>query len=137
MIRVFHPLTGVRASNLEYGCPSSNNTNGAGSLVNPVIDAAIFSVEDSFIIDNFDCGGTSGTTTALGDLNVNGAIIQKFRGRIGESVGAAANYSGYIKNYWYDERLQSIEPPYFLNPVDTSWQLTRVTECDVSSTCNT
>jgi Tfp pilus assembly protein PilX len=134
MIRVFHPLTGARPQpGAEYSCPSSGNTNGTGSLVNPVIDAAIFSVEDSFIIDNYDCGGTSGTTTALGNLNVNGAIIQDFRGRIGESVGTASNYTGYIKDYWYDQRLQTISPPYFLNPVDAGWEISRITECDASS----
>jgi Tfp pilus assembly protein PilX len=136
MVRIFHPLTGVRNTDEEeYACPSTGNTNGTGSLVNPFIDAALFSVEDSFIIDNFDCGGTSGTTTALGNLTINGTIAQNFRGRIGESAGASTNYSGYVKNYWYDERLQSLEPPYFLNPVSVSWQVNWVTECDTTASC--
>jgi Tfp pilus assembly protein PilX len=150
MIRIYHPLTGVRNSDEEeYACPSTNNTNGPGSLVNPLIDAAIFSVEHSFIIDNFDCGNGSNTasscpgyanatspyTTALCQLTINGAIAQDFRGRIGESQGAASNYSGYIKNYWYDQRLQNLAPPDFLNPVDTGWQVDRVTECDVAGSC--
>ncbi|HEX2703700.1 MAG TPA: hypothetical protein VHM72_09740 [Solirubrobacteraceae bacterium] len=136
MIRIFHPLTGVRnADEQELQCPSSGNTNGTGSLVNPVIDAALFSVEDSFIIDNFDCGATASTTpTKLGDLTVNGTIAQNYRGRIGESAGGE-NYSGYIKNYWYDERLQSLEPPYFLDPVSDSWEVNWVTECDTTASC--
>jgi hypothetical protein len=135
MIRVFHPINGVRSTNAEGSCPSSGNTNATGSLVNPVIDAAIFSVEDSFIIDNFDCGGSSGTPTALGNLNVNGAIIQKFRGRIGESNGTATNYSGYVKNYWYDSRLQQLSPPFFLNPINSGWQVDQLTECDTVASC--
>jgi hypothetical protein len=135
MVRIFHPITGVRPTNAEFSCPSSGNTNATGSLVNPVIDAAIFSVEDSFIIDNFDCGGSSGTPTALGNLTVNGSIIQAFRGRLGESAGQATNYSGYVKNYWYDNRLETLSPPFFLNPVNAGWQVDQLTECDAVAIC--
>ena len=134
MVRIFHPLSGARnADETEQAC--SGTTNDTGSLVNPVIDAALFSVEDSFIIDNFDCGGASGNPpTALGNLTINGTIAQNFRGRIGESAGGL-NYTGYIKDYWYDERLQSLSPPYFLNPVSVSWQVNWVTECDTTASC--
>jgi Tfp pilus assembly protein PilX len=150
MIRIYHPLTGVRNSDEEeYACPTTNNTNGTGSLINPLIDAAIFSVEHSFIIDNFDCGSGSNTasscpadanttspyTTALCQLTINGTVAQNFRGRIGESQGATPNYAGYVKNYWYDQRLETIEPPYFLDPVTAAWQVKRVTECDSAASC--
>jgi Tfp pilus assembly protein PilX len=136
MVRIFHPVPGTRPSEKEDSCPSSNNTNGTGSLVNPVIDAAIMSVEDSFIIDNYDCGNTNtNIQTPLGNLTINGAVVQNYRGRIGEN-GNVGNFTGYIKNYWYDERLQTLEPPDFLNPTSDSWSVDRITECNGSSGCS-
>ena len=127
MVRVFHPVTGARPTvDQESDCPPSGNLNGTGSLINPVIDAAIFSVSHSFIVDNLDCGGPSG---GLGALQVNGTIAQDFRGRVAESGGV----TGYVKAYWYDSRLATIEPPYFLNPVSNSWQVSRLTECSGSA----
>jgi Tfp pilus assembly protein PilX len=135
MVRIFHPVAGTRSSEVENTCPTSNNTNGTGSLVNPVIDAALMSVDDSFIIDNFDCGNSNtNITTPLGNLTINGAVVQNYRGRIGEN-GSNGNYTGYIKNYWYDERLQTLEPPFFLDPTSDSWGVDRLTECDSSSSC--
>jgi Tfp pilus assembly protein PilX len=141
-VRVAHPLTSARVTPpLEQYCLASNpaddlylNTNAAGSLINPVIDAAIFAVNDSFIVDNFDCGSTSntGSTTALGTLTVNGTIAQNFRGRVAEGN---PQVTGYTKSYWYDPRLESTSPPYFLNPIDATWVATRLTECDGTASC--
>ena len=41
------------------------------------IDAAILSLQHSFIVDNYQCGAK------LGKLTVNGAIAQQFRGPVG------------------------------------------------------
>jgi hypothetical protein len=141
-VRVAHALTSARVTPpLEQYCLASNpsddlylNTNAAGSLINPVIDAAIFAVNDSFIVDNFDCGSTSntGSTTALGTLTVNGTIAQNFRGRVAEGN---PQVTGYTKSYWYDPRLESTSPPYFLNPIDATWVATRLTECDGTASC--
>ena len=142
-VRVFHPLGSSRNTTNEWeqACQAGQtqqytdpNTNGTGSLINPIIDAAVLAVNDSFIIDDYDCGAQSdsGGVTQLGQLTLNGAIGANFRGRVGEQNPQVA---GYVKNYWYDQRLGSIQPPHFLNPVDASWQVTRVTECDVSATC--
>jgi hypothetical protein len=35
--------------------------------------------------------------------------------------------TGYIKNYNYDERLAADEPPYFLQPLNTGWEVNRET----------
>ncbi len=40
--------------------PCSNGTNGSGSLSNPTIDAAILTINHSFIVDNYNCGARSG-----------------------------------------------------------------------------
>jgi hypothetical protein len=112
-------------------CDTTNataNTNAAGSLSNPTIDAAILAVDHSFMVDNFDCAAP------LGNLTIWGAIAQNFRGYVGTHQGNAVQ-SGYTKNYNYDTRLRSLSPPYFLNPVSAGWQVIRVTECDASGSC--
>jgi hypothetical protein len=107
------------------GCnaPSLNATQdkeaggyGWGTQENIWIYAAILSTKNSFVVDNYNCGGE------LGKLNVYGAIAQNFRGIVGTSAP-----SGYIKNYTYDERLATDEPPYFLQPLNTGWEVNRET----------
>jgi hypothetical protein len=81
------------------------------------IDAAILSLNHSFIVDNWDEGPRMGT------LAINGAIAQKYRGIVGY-VGS----TGYTKNYTYDDRLRYRSPPYFLDPVQASWKVVRSNE---------
>jgi hypothetical protein len=99
-VRMWHPC----AHGVEEG------------LKDPWIYAAILSTANSFLVDNYACGNS------LGDLNVFGAIAQNFRGIVGTSGN-----TGYIKNYNYDERLATDEPPYFLAPLKAGWKVTRVT----------
>jgi len=101
-VRLYHPCNG--------------GENGAGSLSNPWIYAAILSTSHSFLVDNYKCG------TSLGFLNIDGAIAQKFRGIVGQ-----VNTSGYNKEYIYDERLATDEPPYFLAPLKAGWKIARET----------
>jgi hypothetical protein len=105
-VRVYHPCSG--------------NTNGSGaagsSLENPWIYAAILSTSHSFLVDNYTCG------KLLGNLNIYGAIAQKFRGVVGQ-----VNSHGYNKEYIYDERLATDEPPYFLAPLKAGWKIRRLT----------
>jgi len=101
-VRLYHPCT--------------NGKNGSGSLSNPWIYAAILSTSHSFLVDNYNCGNN------LGELNIYGAIAQKFRGIVGEPGG-----SGYEKDYIYDERLATDEPPYFLAPLKAGWKIIRET----------
>jgi Tfp pilus assembly protein PilX len=110
-VRVYHPCT-------TGGSGSGNQTSGpaGGYLSNPFIYAAILSTSHSFAVDNFECG------SQMGELNIYGAIAQKFRGVVGV-VGT----SGYIKDYNYDERLATDEPPYFLAPLDSGWMIARET----------
>jgi type II secretory pathway pseudopilin PulG len=103
-IRIYHP------------CTYSSNANGAGSVENLSIDAAILAINHSFIVDNYDCGGS------LGTLKVKGAISQKYRGAVGTTGG-----TGYLKSYNYDDRLHTITPPSFLAPVQSDWVIGRET----------
>jgi len=96
-VRVYHPCT--------------SGTNGTGTETNVQIDAAILSLNHSFVVDNYSCGA------ALGTLTVNGAIAQKYRGPVG-SFGTTPH--GYTKNYTYDDRLLYRSSPYFLDPVQSA-----------------
>ncbi len=107
-VRIYHPLTASDCSRYAK--------NETGSLYNPWIYAAILSTSHSFVVDNFDCG------EELGKLHIYGAIAQRFRGIVGTTGG-----TGYIKDYKYDERLAVDEPPYFLNPINAGWEVSRET----------
>jgi hypothetical protein len=103
-VRVYHPCSGT--------------TDGSASLKNPWIYAAILSTSHSFIVDNYRCGSQA----KVGTLNVYGAIGQKFRGPVG-----LVGQSGYLKEYVYDERLATDEPPFFLSPLKAGWKVVRET----------
>jgi hypothetical protein len=107
---------GCDAPNLNATQDKEAGGYGFGTQENIWIYAAILSTKNSFVVDNFNCG------SQLGKLNVFGAIAQNFRGIVGTSGN-----TGYIKNYTYDERLATDEPPYFLQPLNTGWEVNRET----------
>jgi Tfp pilus assembly protein PilX len=111
-VRLYHPVTNCSLN--------GGGTNSQSGLTNIRIDAAMLSLQHSFLVDNFQCG------QRLGTLTVNGAIAQKFRGPVG-TFGSGSG-TGYTKNYWYDDRLKFRAPPYFLDPVDSRWVVKRYTE---------
>jgi len=141
-VRVYHPVAKTYAvggttcngedkylgskkceyENEQEGCDSPTNLsaaedpNGWGALSKPWIYAAILSTSHSFLVDNFRCG------PQLGELNVDGAIAQDYRGIVG-LIGT----SGYLKDYKYDTRLATDEPPYFLSPLKAGWKVIRET----------
>ena len=113
-VRVGHKVN--RGSN-----PCSNsNASTEPAITNVRVDAAIMSLQHSFMVDNYDCG-------LSGKLTVNGAIVQKFRGAVGTGSASAVT-TGYLKDYWYDDRLRYRNPPYFLNPLKADWEVIGTTE---------
>jgi hypothetical protein len=109
-------VLGLIASNyVRVYHPCSSGSNKTGSLENPWIYAAILATSHSWVVDNPGCGNN------LGELSVFGAIGQNYRGIVG--VGS----SGYFKNYEYDDRLATDEPPYFLAPLKAGWKIVRQT----------
>ena len=74
------------------------------------IDAALLSVAHTVQVQNFDRGGDQG------NLTVNGAMAQKFRGSVGTTLGV-----GYRKDYHYDGRFLYQAPPKFLSPIATTY----------------
>jgi Tfp pilus assembly protein PilX len=114
-VRVYHPV------DTSSGCGNEQNNATYGNYLGSVqIDAAILSVGHSFIVDNFNCG------TPRGTLTVNGAIAQTFRGPVG--TGGSTINTGYVKSYNYDDRFRVANPPYFLDPVQSSWRKIRFNE---------
>ncbi len=113
-IRIYHPFKTV-VINKKTG--QTECQNGTGSISNIEVDAAILAINHSFIVDNYDCGA------ALGTLTINGAISQKYRG----VVGTTGSGTGYLKSYNYDDRLHTITPPSFIQPVESDWVIGRET----------
>jgi len=112
-------VLGLIASNyVRVYHPCAANTNQAGSLTSPWIYAAILATGHSWIVDNPGCG------SPLGELNILGAIGQNYRGVVGTGGGKG---TGYVKNYEYDDRLATDEPPYFLAPLKAGWKVVRET----------
>lgn len=114
-VRIYHPVD-YPGSN-----PTGDCTNRANVLNNVVVHAAILALQHSFIVDNWDCGAP------LGTLNIDGAIAQRYRGPVGTGSGTSIA-TGYLKQYVYNDRLRYREPPYFLDPVQASWRISRETE---------
>jgi Tfp pilus assembly protein PilX len=110
-VRVYHPVS---------SCGDTASGPFGPSLGSVQIDAAILSLQHSFIVDNYSCGSPRGT------LTVNGAIGQKFRGPVG--TGGSSINTGYVKNYNYDDRFRVANPPYFLDPVQSAWRKIRYNE---------
>ncbi len=111
-------LMGLVANNfVRVYHPCSGGTNGVGSISDITIQAAILALQHSFLVDNWGCGAS------LGRLNVEGAIAQYYRGPVGTTGG-----TGYLKNYSYNRRLKYREPPFFLDPQQASWRISRQSE---------
>jgi len=122
-IEVYHPIA-CRYYNATTGdCWGATNlaVKGSSPFTNPRINAALVSVQHSFRVQNHRYG------RALGTLNVNGAIAQVFRGPVG-TFGGVGVASGYDKNYLYDNRLQYLGPPHFIEPVESYWRTTQYAE---------
>jgi type II secretory pathway pseudopilin PulG len=104
-----------------YHPVNSTGANLSGAPVVNDIQAAVLSLRHSFVVQNWSKG------PPLGTLNVTGAIAQKFRGPVGTGTSSSIA-SGYYKNYVYDSRLSVMQPPYFLKPDSSPWQVSAITD---------
>ncbi|GAA1156808.1 pilus assembly PilX N-terminal domain-containing protein [Nocardioides aquiterrae] len=130
-VQIYHPVSSVEHCTTQTTwdrstrkwvttktCTYTRGTsNLPGSITNPVVNASILTLNHSFEVQQFDVGGNGCVPgpSCLGKLRVFGSIAQKFRGAVGR--GSA----GYLKDYNYDSRLRYAPPPYFLDPVRSSW----------------
>ncbi len=102
----------VLDSNGDKICTTWANMNrpDGTTFQNPIIQAAILSLQHSFAVQEYSRGAQ------LGSLNVFGSIGQLYRGAVGTSAG-----TGYLKSYVYDTRLRFAPPPFYLNPVQAKY----------------
>jgi hypothetical protein len=100
----------------------AQKANLAGGPRVRTIQAAILSLRHSFVVQNWDSG------EELGRLRVRGSIGQKMRGPVGATDPVSGSISGYLKDYTYDTRFKTIQPPYFLKPAANLWQVLTVTD---------
>lgn len=115
-VQIYNPVT---------SCTEESPGNWRGTFLEAgktdrVVKAAILSVGHTFTVQNYQCG-------VRGDLEVTGSIAQKYRGAVGKGTSTSTT-SGYTKVYGYDRRLRYTAPPKFLNPVSTSYGVSRSTE---------
>lgn len=114
-IEIYHPVSCTRWTGSV--CTAGTNMarpGGLGTFQNPTVSAAMMSLTHSFGVQLYPLG------TALGRLTVFGSISQKYRGAVGTFSGTTA-VTGYNKGYGYDSRLKFAPPPYYLDPVQTSY----------------
>jgi Tfp pilus assembly protein PilX len=122
-VRVSHAVD--RSQNCSTSAANRKATNGTtttsddAAMENITIEAAILSLNHSFIADNHDCG-------ELETLSVTGAIAQRFRGPVGTT--GSTSRTGFVKNYKYDDRFRYRSPPFFLTPIKAAWNIMRETE---------
>ncbi|MCU1427342.1 MAG: hypothetical protein JWL83_1342 [Actinomycetia bacterium] len=125
-VEVYHPVSCTSGNssscNLDANFPGETARNA--KFQNPTIQAALLSVNHSFWVQRYDVG------SPLGNLNVTGAIAQRYRGPVGTTSGGSAN-TGFTKNYVYDQRLKYLSPPKFLDPVASSWGVATWAEINV------
>jgi hypothetical protein len=95
-------------------------TTGINTPQPVTIDAAMLTLQHSFMVDNY----TVGSSNPQPELTVHGAIAQRYRGAVGQ-VGS----TGYLKNYHYDDRLKVILPPYLFSISTAGWEISRETLC--------
>jgi type II secretory pathway pseudopilin PulG len=111
-VRIYHPF----ANRTSSSCGTALSVPAVTR-----VDAAILALAHSFVVDNYDCG------SPLGNLSINGAIAQYYRGTVGTGSGTTIA-TGYAKDYNYDDRLKFRSPPNFLDPVETRWEVVRKSE---------
>ncbi len=120
-VRVMHGM-GTADGNAPGPCNQDNAPSQTFSNLH--IDAAILALKHSFMVDNYNCGAT------LGTLTINGAIVQNYRGAVGTVDSGGNIYTGYLKNYTYDNRLAYLLPPYLFDISTGGWEVDRETLCD-------
>jgi hypothetical protein len=81
------------------------------------INAAIFAVNHSFSYEKYYYGPPKGTIT------LKGALVQKYRGAVGTFYRSGKKRSGYSKDYYYDERMLYTEPPHFIEPLNSGFEI--------------
>jgi Tfp pilus assembly protein PilX len=114
-VKIYHP---VKCTGTSDGvCSSGTNLSrpSGGVFQDPTVHASILTLQHSFTVQSYNLG------SPLGGLHLFGSFAQRFRGPVGTSNSSGGVASGYAKDYEYDTRLRYSPPPFFLDPVSSSW----------------
>ena len=111
---------------LTYGWFDNGSVNSSRQKFK--VYAALMALEGSFINSvHFDNRNNpsfnSSYPTSNGVLTVRGSIIQNTRGAVGFTSG-----TGYKKDYAHDPRMNYDQPPHFLDPEGSGWEITEWNE---------
>jgi hypothetical protein len=122
---------------LRYGWPDDSAPNYYTNITddyspqstttanNVELEAAIMAINHSFLYEatwppDLSSSYCSDNPSLYPILNITGAIIQNDRGAVAGDYNVELG-CGYVKNYWYDSRMQAETPPYFLAPGNSGW----------------
>lgn len=112
-VKIYHPARCTASSSGRCTAGTNINRPNGSTFNNPVVHAAILTLQHSFTVQQYQLG------QPLGTLNLFGTIAQRYRG----PVGTGSISTGYLKHYVYDTRLRYSPPPYFLDPVRSAWDV--------------
>jgi hypothetical protein len=115
-VKIYHPVDSSGA-NLR----DRTDDHPKQTFTDPVLQAAILALNRSFIVQNHSKGA------ALGRLTFTGSIAARWRGPVGLDEADGSSH-GYVKQYDYDTRLATKQPPNFLQP-ESAW--TGVTTAEI------
>lgn len=104
-----------------------NGANLDSSRKNFDIHAAVLAINGSFInsVHMNNASPSVSSPGSAGTLTVRGAIIQNKRGAVGYfNSNTGMTSSGYTKNYAHDPRMEFDQPPHFLAPEGSGWEIT-------------
>lgn len=105
-VEAYNPVTG-QCNSSTYVCSVPSNLT---------IDGAVLDLNHAFTIQNLS------KSSLLGTFTVNGAMSEYYPPLTGLSNGSQTVRGFANTNNFYDARLQTLSPPYFLNPVNSAWQ---------------
>jgi hypothetical protein len=133
-IEIYHPISCSNSNDsscdlqakLPSGALFSGESNKTNQFEDATVNAAMLSVNHSFWVQQYNVGSDSN----LDGLHVVGAISQRYRGPVGTNSGGSV-VTGYAKDYVYDQRLQYLSPPKFLDPVSSAWGIATWAEIKV------
>lgn len=117
---VYHPVTAT-----SYGYANLLSSSAAVTK----IQAAILTVQDSFMVQDYDKGPQVTGPDGSPKLTVYGSLAQNYRGTVAFNEMYGQQH-GYVKNYVYDSRFSSgyLAPTYFLKPTSARWVVNKVTD---------
>lgn len=110
---------------LTYGWFGTGNENVNSSRQNMTIHAALCAINGRFG-NSYQLNNSNVSTsypTSAGTLTLRGSLMQKERGPVGFLNASGEIGTGYKKDYAHDPRMMYEQPPYFLEPAESGWEI--------------